>query len=94
MRSYGLPTSIHFTTAKDRPNDIDLIVVVRSGHDFLVDLRPFEYNMLSKRQIRRQYGFDVLVAEEGRPEFDEYVDFFAQVRGDPTGRKGMVQVIL
>lgn len=97
-RKTGLVASIvidgSFTTAKDHPNDIDLILVVRSGHDFAADLRPFEYNILSKRQVRRLYGFDVLVAEEGKPEFGEYVDFFAQVRGDPNVRKGMARVIL
>lgn len=83
-----------FTTSKDMPNDIDLIVVVRMGHDFAAELRPFEYNVVSRRQVRRRFGFDVLVAEQARPEFNEYVDFFAQIRGDPLGRKGMLQVIL
>src|SRR5205085_11246191 len=36
-----------FVTATDGPNDIDLIVILRPGHDFSADLRPFEYNVVS-----------------------------------------------
>lgn len=31
-----------FVTAKNCPNDIDLIVILRPGHNFTADLRPRE----------------------------------------------------
>jgi predicted nucleotidyltransferase len=37
-----------FVTGKANPSDVDLVVVLASGHDFSADLRPFEYNFLSK----------------------------------------------
>jgi len=54
-----------FVTAKPDPNDIDLILVLKQGHDFSAELRPFEYNVLSRRQVRKLYGFDVLLAPPG-----------------------------
>ena len=51
-----------FVTAKSVPNDMDLIVIVAGTHDFSADLRPLEYNVVSKRRVRQRYGFDILVA--------------------------------
>jgi hypothetical protein len=79
---------------KPDPNDVDLILVLRKGHDFGASLRPFEYNILSRRQVRKHFGFDVLVAEDAQLELDEYVEFFAQVRGFPDRHKGMLKVVL
>ena len=35
-----------FVTAETAPNDIDLIVIVPSEHDFTIDLSPGAYNVL------------------------------------------------
>src|SRR3954469_17649731 len=40
-----------FITSKDLPNDIDLLVVVASDHDFSLDLAPREYSILSARRV-------------------------------------------
>jgi hypothetical protein len=52
-----------FVTAEDEPNDIDLVVVVSSRHNFSAGFQPSEYNVLSKRQVHRRFGFDLF----GRP---------------------------
>jgi Family of unknown function (DUF6932) len=83
-----------FVTATEHPNDIDLILALRANHDFTIALRPFEYNVLSKRQIRREFGFDVLIAREDRQELGEYLDFFAQIRQRPGICKGLVRISL
>jgi len=83
-----------FVTSKDEPNDIDLILIVRPSHDFSGILSPREYNLLSRRDAKRKFGFDVLVAREGRPELDEYIEFFAQVRGPDDLQKGLVRIKL
>lgn len=83
-----------FVTAKAEPNDIDLVLVLRAGHNFSTTVRPFEYNVLSRRRVRKSYGFDMLLAEEGQPEFAEFIEFFTQVRGDPDVRKGLLRVTL
>jgi hypothetical protein len=81
-----------FVTAKPDPNDIDLILVLNKGHDFTAELRPFEYNVLSTRQARKIYGFDLLVAMHGSSVYTEYLAFFAQVRGETSRRKGLLRL--
>jgi hypothetical protein len=81
-----------FVTAKPDPNDIDLILVLNAGHDFSAELRPFEYNVLSRRQVRKIYGFDLLVAMPASAVYAEYLDFFAQVRGETSRCKGSLRL--
>jgi hypothetical protein len=81
-----------FVTAEPSPEDVDLIVLVPAGHDFSAELRPFEYNILSRRMVQKRFGLDVLVAPEGSDLQHEYVVFFQQVRGEPSIRKGLLLV--
>lgn len=81
-----------FVTAKDNPGDIDLIVVARQV--LPANLRPQEYNVLSRRHVRRNFGMDILLAHEGLPEIDEYIAFFSQVRNRTELRKGMLRITL
>ncbi len=83
-----------FVTGKPEPNDIDVVLVLRTGHDFSEVLRPFEYKIVSRRRVRKVFGFDMLLAEEGQPELNEFLEFFTQVRGDPDVRKGLLRVTL
>lgn len=83
-----------FVTAKPAPNDIDLVVIVPETHDFSADLRPLEYNVVSKRRVNRRYGFDIFVARENSPEHGKWVEFFEQVRLEPGVRKGILRVSL
>jgi hypothetical protein len=97
-RSTGLVVAVlvngSFVTAADEPSDIDLILVLRADHDYRVELKPFEYNALAKRRVRRRFGFDVLIAREGSDELKRYVDLFQQVKGMPDLRKGILEVRL
>jgi hypothetical protein len=43
-----------FVTAEPTPSDVDLVVVLAATHDFSADLRPFEYNVISKRRVRKR----------------------------------------
>lgn len=81
-----------FVTAKEEPNDIDLLVVLRAKHDFSAQLSPTGYNLLSRRRVQRRYHFDVLVARSGSAEYDEYCGFFQQVRGNPERQEGILKV--
>src|SRR3989442_995016 len=97
-RSSGIMRSLivdgSFVTAKAAPNDIDLIVVVRSDHDFAADLSPGAYNVVSKHRVRRRYGFDLLVAREGSVEYHRWTEFFQQVRLEPGRQKGILNLKL
>jgi hypothetical protein len=81
-----------FVTSKAEPNDIDLVVVLSADHPEGEQLRPFEYNLLSRRRVRRSFGFDVLVARAASAEYHQYIEFFAQVRGAPDITKGLLRV--
>ena len=96
VRSAGMVLCVvvdgSFVSDKAEPNDIDLVLVLPENHDFSADLRPLAYNVLSRRMVRKRFGFDVLVAREHSAEMVEYVAFFQQVRGEPHRRKGILKV--
>jgi hypothetical protein len=81
-----------FVTDKPDPHDIDLVVVLRSDHNLVGELRPFEYNAISRRRVKKRHDFDVLLAREGSRELGEFVAFFQQVRGEPDLSKGVLRV--
>jgi hypothetical protein len=83
-----------FVTNQDDPNDIDLILVLLQTHDFAANLRPFEYNVLSKSRILGDFGFDVLIASENSKELDKYIEFFSRVRSRTGVKKGLVRISL
>jgi hypothetical protein len=86
----------------DSPDDIDLILVMPDAWDFAAQLRPSEYNIASKRIVKRMYGFDVRVVRANSPEMVLWVEFFSQVNvkwcalyGIPAGTiKGLVRIHL
>ena len=83
-----------FVIQTPSPNDVDLIVVLESQHDFSSDISPKAYNILSKRRVRRRFGFDLLVARENSVEYNDWVEFFQQVRLEPGRRKGILKLLL
>jgi len=83
-----------FMTGKAQPEDIDIIVVLRQGVDFTMEFKPHEYNVLSARRVKRRYPFDVRYATPEAGTLDPMIAFFAEVRGRPGLRKGMVKVTL
>ena len=81
-----------FVTAAPSPNDIDMVVLVSRTHDFGAELAPGKYNALSKRNVRRRYGFDIVLARAGTDDETETASFFQQVRGRPDLRKGILRI--
>ena len=83
-----------FVTGKSAPNDVDLVAVLRPGHDFERDLPMSEYALVSRAMLRRRFAFDVLIAKPDSPLCKTCVDFFSQVRDNPGVRKGILRVNL
>ncbi len=83
-----------FVTAKPRPNDIDILAVLRPGHNFERDLSISEYALVSRTLLRRRFGFDVMVAEQDSLLYMTYVEFFGRVRESPAVRKGLLRLLL
>ena len=83
-----------FVTDKPDPSDIDLVLLLRRDHDFTLDLRPFEYNTLSRAGVRRIYRFDLFAFCEDTEACRRQTEFFQRVREDEERRKGILRVRL
>jgi len=88
-----------YTTAKDEPDDVDLIAVLVDGFDWSQELRPYQLNVIVKAAVRREYRFDMFPFTEGDPGLDRMLAVFGRVPekyGTLTAkiRRGMVRVTL
>jgi hypothetical protein len=83
-----------FVTAQPDPNDADLVLVLPATHDVTKDLPPAQYNLVSKRSVRKRYGFDIVAVRENTVEYDEALAFFQQVRHQPALQKGILRLML
>jgi hypothetical protein len=86
----------------DEPDDLDLILVLPRGWDPKEDLKPYQYNLVSQKRVRKQYGFDVVVVLPNSRQQRGWIRFFSRVNvkwrhlfGWPArSRKGIVRVKL
>ncbi|MCI0380401.1 MAG: hypothetical protein L0215_22680 [Gemmataceae bacterium] len=86
----------------DEPEDIDLILVLSKDWDWDADLKPYQYNLVSKRRVRKDLGFDLFLAAEGTEDEQNWIKFFSRVNmkwrqqfGWPANStKGLVRVAL
>src|SRR5437016_2816872 len=53
-----------FVTSKSEPNDFDCLLVI-DGERFPVDVRPSEYQVVSRRAAMRAFHGDVISVVEG-----------------------------
>jgi hypothetical protein len=83
-----------FVTANPAPKDIDLVGILKPGHDFEQDLPMSKYAQVSRSLLRRRFGFDVMIAERDSALYKSYIEFFARVREFPDRRKGILRVNL
>lgn len=83
-----------FVTSKAAPNDVDVLIVLGKGHDWQADLTAGDYALLSRNRLRRRFGFDVLVAEDGSELYWKYVRFYSQSRELPQAAKGILRIAL
>jgi hypothetical protein len=77
-------------TEKAEPHDFDCILVLDPGTVGRT-LRPFEYNLVSRRTARRLFGGDVMPALDGSVALQEYLKFFQTTRDGET--VGVVEVM-
>lgn len=86
----------------DEPEDIDLIIVLPENWDWKAELKPFQYEILSKRWNKREFGFDVFVVSEGSQDEEKWRKFFSRVNVKwcdlfglpPMSEKGLLRVKL
>lgn len=73
---------------------LTLVLVLPPTHDVCGDLPPSQYNLVSKKNVPRRYGFDIVAERENTVEYDEAVAFFQQVRHQPAWQKGILRLRL
>ncbi len=74
-----------YVTEKVEPNDVDCLIILDPAI-IGAKLPPFQYNLLSRRMVRRLFGGDVLAAIEGSKAEVKYLEFSQTSRnGDPVG---------
>jgi hypothetical protein len=83
-----------FVSRKPVPNDIDILAILRPSHSFECDLPMSQYALISRSLLRRRFGFDIIVAEEGSSLYKTYVEFFNRVRERPDLKKGLLRLTI
>ncbi len=84
----------------DEPEDIDIILVLPTEWDITQELRPYQYNLVSKRDVKRKYPFDLKTVRSSSPEQSDWIEFFSRVNtkwyeefGFPLdAKKGLVRI--
>jgi hypothetical protein len=89
-----------FVMTKDEPDDIDLLVVLDVSFSPGQELKPFEYNAISRRAVKAaKYPFDLFAFVDGSEDYHKFLDLFAKVNPDKhaaltsRSRKGMLRVV-
>jgi len=104
VRNVGIAAAIiidgSYVTMKAKPNDIDMILVLRHDAGLSLELTPVEYRVQSVRMVQKAYGFDILVAVANSRRYLERLGLFSQVRTDDPGlrtsgkTKGLLRINL
>jgi hypothetical protein len=63
----------------DEPDDIDLILVLPTDWDMDAELKPYQYNLVSKKSIKQLYRFDLITVRASSAQEAEWIAFFKQV---------------
>jgi uncharacterized protein DUF6932 len=86
----------------DEPEDVDLIVILPANWDWNADLKPYQYNLVSKRRVKQSFGLDMFLVPGGSQTQSKWVEFFSAVNvkwcelfgwPDDTS-KGLVRVVI
>jgi hypothetical protein len=43
------------------------------------DLKPYQYNLVSKRRVKRAFGFDAVPVGDGSPEQANWIAFYSGI---------------
>jgi len=83
-----------YVTSKDEPGDIDLLLILRDDVNLDQEVPPFEYNIRSKKFVKKHFGFDFFFGFENDPSAESMLALFCRVKGVPGAEKGILRVAL
>lgn len=81
-----------FVTDKQRPTDIDIILVYRGDFDLASEVQPQEYNLINRKRAKRVYGFDIFAVAANSPEREKWVSYFSQDTRTGLQGKGLLRI--
>lgn len=80
-----------FVTAKDIPNDIDLIIALKP--EVLFSDLPFSVaNKLDVSRLKKKYRFDITVAVKDGLAYRKMLEFFQGIRDNQKMKKGVLRL--
>ena len=83
-----------FVTSVDKPGDVDLLLVLKDDVYLKMEVPPFQYNVRSRKYVKRNYKLDFYVGFEQDDSYASMVTLFQQVKHQPGHRKGVLKVAL
>ena len=86
----------------DEPEDIDVVLVLAPDWDLKAELHPFQYNLISKRDVKRKFPIEVYSVVAGSEMERKWTDFFLQINVkwyrphgfDNGSQKGLARIAL
>lgn len=61
------------------PDDIDLILVLPASWDWDEELRPYQYNLISRHRVKKEYEIEIFTVSPGSHDEQKWIEFFARV---------------
>lgn len=83
-----------FVTSKDKPSDIDVLLVLKDDVDLTGDLPPFRKNAFSQKYINKYYKLDFHFGFDDDPSTTKILDIFLEVKYQPGKNKGILKINL
>lgn len=83
-----------FVTSIDKPNDIDVLLVLKEDIDFSGNLPPFKYNAQSRKYINKYFKLDFHCGFEDHDSSIKIIDLFSEVKNQPGIKKGILKIVL
>jgi len=83
-----------YVTSKDRPSDIDVLLILKDDIDLSDNVPPYRYNACSRKYIQNHYKLDFHFGFENDPSSIEILKYFQGVKDQPCQRKGILRLIL
>jgi hypothetical protein len=63
----------------DEPDDVDLLLLLPPEWNLDAELKPQQYNLVSTRDAKREFGVEIFAVRAGSPKADRLVSFFSGI---------------
>lgn len=82
-----------FVTAKERPGDIDVILIIGESYDLTAPISPLERRILSQEYVKDAFELHLFVAPDELTA-ECWKSFFSRIRGNEHIKKGLLRIAI